>query len=45
MDDNIVLKTSLKVRGLKENFELSIFISEVERDYYAMRPLCINCTR
>jgi hypothetical protein len=45
MDDNIVLKTSLKVRGLNRYFELTISISEEERDDYAMRPLYINLIR
>jgi hypothetical protein len=45
VDDNTTLRTSFAVRGLKENFELYIYISEEERDYYAMRPLCIDCTR
>jgi hypothetical protein len=57
VDDNLTLKTSLKVSGLKErfrthyivkmreNFELSIFISEEERDEHAMRPLCVDLER
>jgi hypothetical protein len=59
--NNIALKTSLKLRGMrgdalnifkvrrvrnmKENFELSISISEEERDEYAMRPLCVDLER
>jgi hypothetical protein len=44
MDDNMVLKTTCRVKNLKENFELSISISE-ERDCYVMRPLCIDPKR
>jgi hypothetical protein len=45
MDDNMTLKTSLKVRGTKRNFELNVFISEEERDDYAMKPLYIDPKR
>jgi hypothetical protein len=45
MDDNMALKMITKVRGLKGNFELSISISEEERDDHAMRPLRIDLTR
>jgi hypothetical protein len=44
IDNNMVLKTSFEVRGLKGNFELSISISEKER-YDYMRPLCIDLER
>jgi hypothetical protein len=45
MDDNMVLKTSFKARGLKDNFELSISISEERGDDYVMRPIWINTER
>jgi hypothetical protein len=45
IDDNMTLKMSFKVRGLKGNFELSISISEEESDDYAMRPLCVDPER
>jgi hypothetical protein len=45
VDDNMTLKTSLKVRGLKGNFELSIAISGEEKDDYAVRPLCVDLER
>jgi hypothetical protein len=45
LDNNMVLKTSFKIRELKENFELSISISEEEKDDYAMRPLCLDLKR
>jgi hypothetical protein len=45
MDDNMTLKTSLKLRGTKRNFELNIFISEGGRDDYAMRPLRVDLER
>jgi hypothetical protein len=45
MDDNMVLKTSFKLRGTNEQFELSIFISEEEKDDYTMRPLCVDPER
>jgi hypothetical protein len=44
VNDHMALKTTFKVRGLKENFELSISISE-EDDDYAMRPFSIDLTR
>jgi hypothetical protein len=44
MDDNMVLKTSFEVRGLKGNFELSISISE-EKYCYCMKPLCVDLER
>jgi hypothetical protein len=44
MDNNMVLKISFKLRGSKGNFELSISISEEERNDY-MRPLCVNLER
>jgi hypothetical protein len=45
MDDNMIMKMSFKARNLKGNFELSISISEEERDDYAMRPLYIDPER
>jgi hypothetical protein len=45
VDDNMILKTSFKVRDLKGNFELSISISEEEKNDYAMRPLCVDLER
>jgi hypothetical protein len=45
IDDNMILRTSFKIRGLKGNFELIISISEEERDDYAMRPLCLDLKR
>jgi hypothetical protein len=45
MDDGVILKTSFKVIGSEENFELRISISEEEKDDYAMRPFCINFER
>jgi hypothetical protein len=44
MDNNMALKTSSKIGGLKGNFELSTSISEEERDY-AMRPLNVDLER
>jgi hypothetical protein len=44
IDDNITLKVSFEVRGLKGNFELSISISE-EEGYDYMRPLCVDLER
>jgi uncharacterized protein YeaC (DUF1315 family) len=45
INDHMILKTSFGVRELKENFELSIFISEEEGNIYAMRPFCVNLER
>jgi hypothetical protein len=45
VDDDVTLKMSFEVKNLKGNFELSISISEEERDDYAMRPLCVNLER
>jgi hypothetical protein len=45
MDGNMVLKTIFKIRGSKGSFGLSIFISEEERDDYAMRPLHVDPER
>jgi hypothetical protein len=45
VDDNMILKATFGVRDLKGNFELSMSISEEERDNYAMRPLWIDLTR
>jgi hypothetical protein len=44
MDNNTVLKTTFKVKYLKENFEVNVDISE-ERDNYAVAPFCINLER
>jgi hypothetical protein len=44
IDDNVALKTSFKVRGLKGDFELSMSISEENRDDDAMRPICVDLT-
>jgi hypothetical protein len=44
MDDNVTLKTSLKVRSMKGSFELSAFTSE-EKDEDAIRPLCVDLER
>jgi hypothetical protein len=43
--DNMTLKTSFKVRSLKGKIELNIYISEEERDNYAIRPLCFDLKR
>jgi hypothetical protein len=45
VDDNMTLKTSFKIRGLRGNFELSISISEEERNDYATKPLWIDTER
>jgi hypothetical protein len=45
IDDNMVLKTTFETSGLKENFELSISISEEEKDDYVIRPLYVNLER
>jgi hypothetical protein len=45
MNNNMVVKMVSKVRGIKENFELSIFIYEEEMNKYAMKPLCIDLKR
>jgi leucyl aminopeptidase (aminopeptidase T) len=46
VENNVILKTTFKVRGLKGNFELSVSISEEEERYnYAMRPLCVDLER
>jgi hypothetical protein len=45
IDDNITLKMSLTLRGMKGNFELNISISEEEGDDYAMRPLYVDLER
>jgi hypothetical protein len=45
IDDNMALKTTFKAREFEKNFELSISISEEERNDYAMRPFCINLER
>jgi hypothetical protein len=42
--NHIVLKTLLRVRGLKEDLGLDIFISK-EEDNFAMKPLCIDLER
>jgi hypothetical protein len=45
VDSNVVLKTTFSARSLKKNFELSISISEEERNDYSMRPFCIDLER
>jgi hypothetical protein len=45
MDNNMTLRMSFKAIELKANFELSIYISEQERDDYAMRPLWVDLER
>jgi hypothetical protein len=45
MDDNVVLKTTFILRSLKGKPELSISISEEEKDEYAMKPLCVDLER
>jgi hypothetical protein len=45
IDDNMTLEAAFKTRSSKGSFELNISISEVERDDYAMRPLCIDHER
>jgi hypothetical protein len=45
IDDDMTLKTSLKLVGQKGNFGLSISISEEEKDNYAIRPIWINTKR
>jgi hypothetical protein len=45
MDDNVILKTSSKVRNSEGYFVLSISVSEEERDDYTMRPLCVDLER
>jgi hypothetical protein len=45
IDNNMALKMISGVRGIKENFELSIYIFKEERDDYAMRPLRVNLER
>jgi hypothetical protein len=45
LGDSMTLKTSFKVRSSEKNFELSVSISEEERDDYAMKPLWINPKR
>jgi hypothetical protein len=44
MDGNMVLKTTLEIKGLKGDLRLSISISE-EKDDYAIRPFYINLER
>jgi hypothetical protein len=45
VDDNNMILTTFRVRVLKENFELSISISEEKRDDNAMRPLYVDLKR
>jgi hypothetical protein len=45
MDNNMTLRTTFRVKDLKVGFELNIFISEEERDDYAIRPLCVDLER
>jgi hypothetical protein len=45
IDDDMVLRTTFRVRGTEGNFELSILISEGKNDGYAMRPIWINTER
>jgi hypothetical protein len=45
MDNSMALKMITRIRGIKESFELSIYISEEEKDDYAMRPLCVDLER
>jgi hypothetical protein len=45
MDDNVVLKMTFNAIDLKRAFELSISISEEERNDYAMRPLYVDPER
>src|SRR5690606_21765055 len=45
IDDNMTLKTVFRAKYAKRNFELSICISEKEKDDFAIRPLCIDLGR
>jgi hypothetical protein len=45
VNDNMVLKTTSSAKYLKGNPELSISISEEEKDDCAMRPFCIHPER
>jgi hypothetical protein len=45
MDDNMILKTTFSARDLKGIPELSVFISEEEKDSYIMRPLYVDLKR
>jgi hypothetical protein len=45
VDDNVVLKMTFNAIDLKRAFELSISISEEERNDYAMRPLYVDPER
>jgi hypothetical protein len=45
MDNHMVLKTTFNARDLKRTLELSISISEKEKDEYAIRPFCIDLER
>jgi hypothetical protein len=42
IDTDAILKTTFKVKELEKNFELSISISEEERNDYAMKPLRVD---
>jgi hypothetical protein len=41
----MILKTTLRARGLKRIPELGVFISEEEIDSYTMRPSCVDLER
>jgi hypothetical protein len=45
VNDNMILKISFQVRGMRGNFGLNISISEEEKDDYAMRPLYVDLER
>jgi hypothetical protein len=45
VDDNVALKMTFSAIGLKGAIELSISISEGERNDYAIRPLCVDSKR
>jgi hypothetical protein len=45
MSNNMILKTSFKARDLDGKLELSVSISEEEKDDYAIRPFCIDLKR
>jgi hypothetical protein len=45
MDNNVILRTTLKVKILKGNFELSISVSKEEKYDDAIRPLYIDFER
>jgi hypothetical protein len=45
IDDYMTLKTMFEIEDLEKNFELSISISEEEKDDDAMKPLCVHPKR